>query len=476
MSADGHLYLAEAGRGGATHCFTDPVMGTTCAGLTGSIDLVTSHGVSRLVSGLVSVAGQGGVAAEGMVAVSASRGQLYGQFAGNTVGVAQAPLPAFLVKAALRDFGQFGWVGRQRLPRRSPGSATTTSHGPTSTSTSCPTSSPTPTPTVSWSPAAGGSSSTRGRTRSTRSPPTASVHVLTFLGTPDGASSTRCRPALPKGPDGALYVAELPAASSRPATRACWRIDVSSGGAKKSVWARGLTTVQGCGFDRWGNFYATEFEVSGLDEGPTADPRGAVVKISTGSASARRSGLGQLFFPSGFAAGQGRLGLRLQLQHRSGRPASGRARTVARWCASAEAISSSGTHRRRPAWERRRWVAWYEGSVPDADASTRAACCRSPASAFVVLAAEPLYVLVDTAVVGHLGTRAAGRPRHRRPRCSRWSSSSGRSSSTAPRRGRPAGTAPGDRAAAVNEGVQASWLAVGSASPSWSSASCSPHR
>ena len=28
------------------------------------------------------------------------------------------------------------------------------------------------------------------------------------------------------------------------------------------------------------------------------------------------------------------------------------------------------------------------------------------ASAFVVLAAEPLYLLVDTAVVGHLGTRA----------------------------------------------------------------------
>ena len=110
MTADGHLYLAEAGRGSTTHCFTDPAFGTQCAGLTGSIDLVGSHGVTRLVTGLISVAGEGGIAAEGMVAVSAANGRVFGQFAGNTVGVAQAPLPSFLVKAALRDLGQFGWV------------------------------------------------------------------------------------------------------------------------------------------------------------------------------------------------------------------------------------------------------------------------------------------------------------------------------------------------------------------------------
>ena len=47
--------------------------------------------------------------------------------------------------------------------------------------------------------------------------------------------------------------------------------------------------------------------------------------------------------------------------------------------------------------------------------------------ALVVLAAEPLYLLVDTAVVGHLGRRAGA----------------------------------GDRAGAVAEGVQATWLALG---------------
>src|SRR5450631_4432098 len=92
------------------------------------------------------------------------------------------------------------------------------------------------------------------------------------------------------------------------------------------------------------------------------------------------------------------------------------------------------------------------------DASTRRLLSLA-ASAFVVLAAEPLYVLVDTAVVGHfgpvplagLGVGAAlltlvvivgtfveyGTT----GRAARWYGAD-------------------NRAAAVNEGVQASWLAL----------------
>ena len=81
-------------------------------------------------------------------------------------------------------------------------------------------------------------------------------------------------------------------------------------------------------------------------------------------------------------------------------------------------------------------------------------------SAFVVLAAEPLYLLVDTAVVGHLGTDQLG--------------GLGIAASlmgvllligtfveygTTGRAARFFGA--GDRARAVNEGVQASWLALG---------------
>ena len=92
------------------------------------------------------------------------------------------------------------------------------------------------------------------------------------------------------------------------------------------------------------------------------------------------------------------------------------------------------------------------------DASTRRILSLA-ASAFVVLAAEPLYVLVDTAVVGHLGSvPLAGLgigaslltlvvivgtfvEYGTTGRAARWYGA-------------------GDRAAAVNEGVQASWLAA----------------
>ena len=55
--------------------------GTTCLGLTGLFDLVTKHGVKRLVTGLISGSGEGGVAAEGPVSVSRGPdGTFYGQF------------------------------------------------------------------------------------------------------------------------------------------------------------------------------------------------------------------------------------------------------------------------------------------------------------------------------------------------------------------------------------------------------------
>ena len=44
----------------------------------------------------------------------------------------------------------------------------------------------------------------------------------------------------------------------------------------------------------------------------------------------------------------------------------------------------------------------------DADRVTTRRMLSLATSAFLVLAAEPLYLLVDTAVVGHLGARALG--------------------------------------------------------------------
>ena len=300
MSADGVLYVAEAGRGG-THCFTDPSGSTNCAGLTGSIDRVGPHGVTRIVPGLISVSGPGGVAAGGISAVSASGGHVYGVFGGNTIGVAQVPLPSYLVKAALADLGQFGWASggsfhaaagvgdhdfawsakhQHLVPNQFPDS---NPNGVLVT---------------------GGEQYVVDAGANTLDEVDANgrVHVLTFLGTPADAITDAVPTCAAKGPDGAIYVGELLGGQYAPGNARVWRIEVANGHATKSVWARGLTTIQGCGFDRWGNFYATEFEVGGLNEGPTANPAGAVIKIAP-DGHRTTLGMGQLFFPSGFAAG-----------------------------------------------------------------------------------------------------------------------------------------------------------------------------
>ena len=102
----GGLYLAEAGRGGAT-CVAGGEQGTTCIGLTGSFDLVTKHGVKRLVTGLISGSGEGGVAAEGPVSVSRGpNGTFYGLFGLNShVVPPNGAIPGNLRAAALAELG-----------------------------------------------------------------------------------------------------------------------------------------------------------------------------------------------------------------------------------------------------------------------------------------------------------------------------------------------------------------------------------
>ncbi len=300
LSADGgKLYLAEAGRGGSTYCLD----ANTCVGLTGSIDQVGTNGVTRLVTGLISISSPGGVAAVGMDAVSASGGVVYGQFAANTFGLPVGQLPTFLLQAGQKDLGQFGqaWNGSfvdkagvgdhdyiwssahvnlvpQQFPDSNPNGVLVT----------------------------GGQRfvADAGANTLDQVMPNGTVKVLTFFNVPTGSPTDAVPTCVTKGPDGALYVGELLGGNFAPGNARVWRVVVKNGQATKSVWARGLTTVQGCGFDSQGNFYATEFEVNGLDESPTANPLGAVVKIAP-NGTRTTLGMGSLFFPSGFAAWNG---------------------------------------------------------------------------------------------------------------------------------------------------------------------------
>jgi sugar lactone lactonase YvrE len=102
-----------------------------------------------------------------------------------------------------------------------------------------------------------------------------------------------------RGPDGALYVGELLGGFHAPGHARIWRVVP---GHAPTVWATGLTTVQGCGFGRDGAFYATEFQTAGLNESPGANPAGDVVRIDR-HGHRTHLGVGKLFFPSGFAPG-----------------------------------------------------------------------------------------------------------------------------------------------------------------------------
>jgi sugar lactone lactonase YvrE len=125
------------------------------------------------------------------------------------------------------------------------------------------------------------------------------VNVLAFFPVPAGAQSDAVPTCVARGPDGAFYVGELLGGFYSPGHARVWRVVP---GHAPTVWATGLTTVQGCGFGQDGAFYATEFETAGLNEGPTADPAGDVVRIDQ-HGNRTHLGVGKLFFPSGFAAG-----------------------------------------------------------------------------------------------------------------------------------------------------------------------------
>jgi hypothetical protein len=299
---DGKLYLAEAGRGSTSHCLTDPTGATTCVGQTGSIDLVGSHGVTRLVTGLISVAGQGGVGAEGMVAVSASDGAVYGQFGANTFGIPPSGLPTYLLQAAHKDLGQFGKARNGSfIDRAGVGDYDYIwANAHTNLNPQFPDSNP------NGVLVTGGERFVADAGANTLDEVTSDgkVHVLTYFGVPSASPTDAVPTCVAKGPDGALYVGELLGGNFAPGNARIWRVEINNGTVTKSVWARGLTTVQGCGFDHSGNFYATEFQVNGLDESPTGNPLGAVVKIAP-NGTRTTLGMGSLFYPSGFAAGSG---------------------------------------------------------------------------------------------------------------------------------------------------------------------------
>ena len=296
----GGLYLAEAGSGG-DHCFSGGPEGQSCVGRTGSVDLVTGHGVKRLVTGLISGTGGEGVGAEGPVSVSAGPGRsVYAQFGLNShvvppAGVIPDSLRAVALAqlghlalagppGAVRDISDVGdqdwtWTNNHHhlaphdFPDANP-NAVLYSHG------------------HRYVVDAGANTLVEVQRNG-------KAKVIAFFPVPKGSQSDAVPTCVTRGPDGALYVGELLGGFYAPGHARIWRVVP---GHSPTIWATGLSAVQGCGFDADGAFYATEFQAGGLDLGPHADPAGDVVRIGP-HGHRTHLGVGQLSFPSGFAAG-----------------------------------------------------------------------------------------------------------------------------------------------------------------------------
>ena len=156
------------------------------------------------------------------------------------------------------------------------------------------------------------------------------VKVLAFFPVPVNWESDSVATCVARGPDGALYVGELLGGFYEPGNARIWRVVP---GHAPTVWATGLTTVQGCGFGKDGAFCATEFQTDGLNFAPDANPAGDVVRIDKHGHRAHL-GVGKLFYPSGFARDRTAPSTSPTAAPPRRRAWARNARTAARWSAS----------------------------------------------------------------------------------------------------------------------------------------------
>jgi hypothetical protein len=298
----GGLYLAEAGSGGDV-CVPGGPAGQRCFGLNGSFDRVGAGGVQRLVTGLISASGPGGVAAEGPVSVSAGPdGKFYGLFGLSSHEVPpEGAIPADLRKAALAQLGHL-WLVKPGGSARDVSDVGDQDWTWTSTRIDlAPNDFPDANPNAVLFSRGHRYVADAGANILTEIKRNGAVKVLAFFPVPASAPADAVPTCVARGPDGALYVGELLGGFHTPGHARIWRVVP---GHAPTVWASGLTTVQGCGFGADGAFYATEFQTAGLNEAPGADPAGDVVRIDR-NGHRTHLGVGKLFFPSGFAAGPG---------------------------------------------------------------------------------------------------------------------------------------------------------------------------
>jgi hypothetical protein len=296
--SDGGLYVAESGRGGSGPCLTSPE-GPACYGATGSITRVRSDGQRRVVTGLPSIAGPGGVSANGPADVRV-RGRRFDVVLGlgNNPAV-RATLPGNGKKLGTVSSGR---LGRSGLSVKVDVGAYEASANPDRKQ-------------IDTNPVAlvgdrsrhgrrdvvvdAGGNSLLGLTRR-GGLRTLAVFPSTQVPGPSGAlmPMDAVPTAAAYGPDGAIYVSQLTGFPFPVGGASIWKVRP---GQAPTKYATGLTNVTDLAFGRDGSLYAVQLADQGLPSGST----GSVVRIPWGGGARHRTVVSGLKAPYGIALHSG---------------------------------------------------------------------------------------------------------------------------------------------------------------------------
>lgn len=291
----GGVLVAESGTGGSD-CISGPSVegeGTTqyCVGSTGAVDLITSHGVRPLLTGLPSVVEQDSMTATGPVDATFFHGVLAVLYQDALVGPdGTTALPAPFDRAAGRGLLALPWRSHEnwvpvvdfaRFAATHPQDPATLGGLGETVYDSDPYDATPYKDGFAVVDAAANSLlfvDARHGVRLLARFPTESQSVPPgVLGPTAMTVQAQAVPtSVAVGPDGALYVGTLRGVPSLPGGSQIYRVD-SHGNV--SVYASGLTAVTAIAFDKHGRLLATELNTGGLLSPPTVP--GALVRIDT---------------------------------------------------------------------------------------------------------------------------------------------------------------------------------------------------
>jgi hypothetical protein len=308
---DGALYVAESGSGGPpgpNNCVAGgPEGGQTCFGRTGAVTRITKRGQHRVLTGLPSLAEDGGVAATGPVDLGFSGWTGYlllGNFGGPTERALFGPGARRLGRLlkvnlhGIRSVADFARFEAENDPDEGAGAGDGE-------------------PGINSNPNgllvrkhsqvvadAGGNDllkvDRKGRISVLAVFPLRVVPAPPFPGLPPEIPMQAVPTSVVKGPDGAYYVGQLTGFPFPPGGANVFRVVP---GRAPTVYAGGFTNIIDIAFDKKGRLYVLEIATEGLLNTPEGElPTGRLVRVNKDGSRTTLASEG-LAAPGGFVLG-----------------------------------------------------------------------------------------------------------------------------------------------------------------------------